>query len=97
MTQYKRGANFERAAKKKLEELGFFVVRAAGSHGVADLIAFHPEPSSSLRPMLIQCKLTGKLGPKEKERLISICKRYRLHGSMCYKEKQEIQFKDIML
>lgn len=39
-TNYKRGANAERELKKMLEADGAFVVRAAGSHGPFDVVAF---------------------------------------------------------
>lgn len=37
---YVNGVAYERKAKKFLEEQGYTVIRAAGSHGFADLIAF---------------------------------------------------------
>ena len=40
MSRYKKGADFERRVKKLLRELGFYVVRSAGSRGAFDLIAF---------------------------------------------------------
>lgn len=41
-SQYRRGADFERKVKAALEAQGaVYVVRAAGSHGPADLIAFY--------------------------------------------------------
>jgi Holliday junction resolvase len=38
MTNYSRGAHFERVCKKYLEGAGWFVVRAAQSRGLADLM-----------------------------------------------------------
>ena len=52
MTNYSKGASFERRVKKELERLGYYVIRSAGSHGYADLVAFQ----AHRRPMLIQCK-----------------------------------------
>ena len=40
MTQYERGTRLERTVHKRLTERGFYVGRMAGSHGIADLIAF---------------------------------------------------------
>jgi len=37
--RYKRGALLERRVKKLLEKDGYYVVRAAGSKGIADLVA----------------------------------------------------------
>lgn len=36
---YKKGAVFEHRIKKDLEKLDFYVLRSAGSHGIADLVA----------------------------------------------------------
>jgi len=52
MTNYSKGANFERRVKKRLEKLGYYVIRAAGSHGTFDLVAF----KAHRRPLGIQCK-----------------------------------------
>jgi len=40
MSRYSKGARLERRVKKLLENLGFFVVRSAGSRGPFDLVAF---------------------------------------------------------
>jgi len=52
--QYRRGAIFERQIADRLSEDGYFVIRAAGSHGHADLIAL-----KSGQVLLVQCKLAG--------------------------------------
>jgi len=39
MTNYRRGGTYEYIAKKQLEEQGYVVIRSAGSHGPADLVA----------------------------------------------------------
>lgn len=63
-SQYRQGAAFENRVKDRFEEAGYYVVRSAGSQGVADLVAFdlmadrithHPVP------IMIQCK-RGKNG-----------------------------------
>ena len=60
VTNYKRGADFERRAQKFLERIGYAVVRSAGSHSPADLVAMrHGEM------VCVQCKRDGKLPPKE--------------------------------
>lgn len=56
-SQYRRGADFERALKKYLESKGMFVVRSAGSKGPVDLVAFDGHDR-----YFIQCKLSGKIG-----------------------------------
>ena len=59
-TNYKRGADFERRAQKFLERIGYAVVRSAGSHSPADLVAMrHGEL------VCVQCKRDGRLDPEE--------------------------------
>jgi Holliday junction resolvase len=59
-TNYKRGADFERRAQKLLERIGYAVVRSAGSHSPADLVAMrHGEL------VCVQCKRDGRLDPEE--------------------------------
>lgn len=53
-SNYRRGANFERIVAAALERDGYVVMRAAGSHGKADLVALKPT-----QVVLVQCKLTG--------------------------------------
>ena len=57
--QYRQGAAFENRVKDRFEGVGYYVIRSAGSQGVADLAAFdlmadrithHPVP------LMIQCK-----------------------------------------
>jgi len=48
------GTRFENDVKHYLSTLGWFVVRAGGSHGPADLVALR----SDHQPWLIQCKAT---------------------------------------
>lgn len=57
MTAYKKGADFERRVKARLEEQGYTVFRSAGSHTLVDLIAFNEEG----KVLFVQCK-GGKRG-----------------------------------
>lgn len=52
-TNYQRGVLVEHKAAQELEALGYLVIRAAGSHGPADLVAIGP---AGVR--LVQCKRT---------------------------------------
>lgn len=54
---YARGASFERLVGAKLAADGYRVLRAAGSHGKADVIALKRG-----QVVLVQCKLTGPTG-----------------------------------
>lgn len=73
MSNYRRGADFERRVKERLEGQGWTVFRTAGSHSPADLIALKSERGqlfgSPLRPdvHLIQCK-SGKTAMTKRER-----------------------------
>jgi len=52
MTRYRQGYRFELRVKRDMESRGWWVIRAAGSHGPADLVCLKAgEP-----PLLIQCK-----------------------------------------
>lgn len=50
--RYIKGRKFEYRVKNYLESCGYLVFRTAGSHGIADLIAFNGDSV----PFLIQCK-----------------------------------------
>lgn len=67
---YRRGANFERRVKRKLESEGWFVIRSAGSQGPVDLVALKP-----FKVMLIQCRRSGFLSAAEREKLRSLAER----------------------
>ena len=53
----RRGDYFERRTKAALEAQGWLVTRSAGSFGVADLVALR----GGSTPLLVSCKLDGKL------------------------------------
>ena len=57
MTNYSKGANFERSICADLTQRGALCVRAAGSHGIADVIAIWPNGPA----WLIQAKTNGKM------------------------------------
>ena len=52
MTNYTKGANFERKIATMLQRKGYFVTRSAGSHSIADLTAI----KKTKKPLLVQCK-----------------------------------------
>ena len=65
MTKYTKGRALEYKVKKLLEAQGWYVVRSAGSHGAADLIAFQCKGEGSMI-LAIQCKLS-KIWKSERE------------------------------
>jgi hypothetical protein len=69
LTNYARGANFERQVKADLEGKGYLVIRAAGSHGIMDLVAFKSRWTDEGAIWFIQAKLNGKLSPAERREL----------------------------
>lgn len=54
-SNYAAGAAFERKIKKVWENLGYEVVRSAGSHGPFDLVAL-PTSKRDTKIIAIQCK-----------------------------------------
>lgn len=70
MTQYERGANFERRVKRWLEGQGYFVIRSAGSKGPVDLVAV-----SAYETVLVQCKRGGRISQPEVDALASLKRR----------------------
>lgn len=84
-TNYGRGADFERRARDDLYAKGaLLVVRAAGSHGKADLVALFPAEDLDYEidcPIvtvpnvwLVQVKKDGKIPLDEREALIEIAR-----------------------
>lgn len=65
-----RGDYFERQAQDALEAVGWYVTRSAGSFGVADLVALRDGD----KPLLVSCKLAGRIGPDERFRLLEACR-----------------------
>jgi Holliday junction resolvase len=72
---YKKGRMFEYKVKDTLEKDGYFVIRSAGSHSVADLVAIKPPNSINNKPtvMFVQC-FTGNKTKSEILNFINICK-----------------------
>lgn len=77
-TNYERGRRFEYRTRDKLKAGGAeYVMRAAGSHTVADLAAFWPlhdvgweRRKHHCEVWLVQCKRDGRLPASERESLI---------------------------
>ena len=66
-----RGDYFERRTRETLEAEGFVVIRSAGSLGCADLVAL----KAGELPLLISCKLHGKLPRSELNHLEQVARR----------------------
>lgn len=83
MTAKKKGSDFERLIKKKLQQKGYFVIRSPGSKGPFDLIAITPKNHLNdlrLFPgphiLAIQCKIKGKISETEKQKILEISQKY---------------------
>ena len=61
MTSYSKGRRLEYAARDRLIALGYYVIRSAGSKGLADLVALGPSDT-----ILVQVKKKGSEYDKEK-------------------------------
>lgn len=60
VSNYSRGADFERQVIKILILKGYAAIRAAGSHSPADIWA-----TRNGKLFFVQCKISGKLSPDE--------------------------------
>lgn len=67
-SKYHKGRYFEYKVKKLYESDGWFVIRAAGSKGVADLVAIAKDGKEV---HFIQCKKHGVLSKQEREQLVA--------------------------
>lgn len=65
MNNRQRGDYFERRCRRSLEAHGWLVVRSAGSLGIADLVALR----AGSKPLLVSCKLNGRIDPGERAAL----------------------------
>jgi Holliday junction resolvase len=68
----RRGDYFERQCKRDLEAHGWLVIRAGGSLGPADLVAI----GNGKLPLLVSCKLNGRISPQERNLLAMIGNRF---------------------
>jgi Holliday junction resolvase len=82
MTNYSRGADFERKVKADLQANGWFVIRAAGSHGPVDLTAQAPGPTIAW----IQCKRDGKMSLVDRRALQDLAKAFDATPILAYKD-----------
>lgn len=93
---YTRGRRFEYRVKKFFEDLGFYVVRSAGSKGVADLVVVKRDCSGMCcRVGLVQCKYgCGYINKEELRRLEKLCNELLVAGYVAFTdEKGHIRFR----
>lgn len=87
MSNYRRGADFERQVLKDLEKRGFVAARAAGSHTPSDIYAVQPG-----RVLFVQCKRDGVLRPLEWNAFYDYCKRAGAVPLVAYKLTRGIAY-----
>ena len=69
MSNYARGAAFERRVQSLMEQLGYCTIRSSGSHSPADIwCAKRDKPL-----LLIQCKISGYVGVHEWNEFYDFC------------------------
>jgi Holliday junction resolvase len=82
MTRYSRGADFERKVKADLQANGYFVVRAAGSHGPVDLTAQAPGPIVAW----VQCKRDGRMSIVDRRALVDLASAFNAVPVLAFKD-----------
>ena len=98
---YIAGRNFEYRVKAKLINAGYYVMRAYGSKGLADLVAIPPlsEANYSLRPLMIQCKYSCKhrlqISKEEKNKLKNAVRLYNCTVVIAYNTEEGVIMKDL--
>ena len=71
MTNYQKGAAFEREVKADLIAKGWCAVRSAGSHGEIDVLAHHKQFA-----LYVQCKKDGVLPTAERKELMRLAEKH---------------------
>ena|SRR5258708_27510120 len=69
---YRRGAAFERHVQQVLESRGWNTLRAAGSKGPFDIVAWPGNTATFTKApgvVFIQCKRNGQLLPSERDKM----------------------------
>lgn len=85
-TNYQRGANLEYKVRRQFEEAGYYVVRSAGSRGVADLVAVKQG-----QVFWIQVKKSTSTA-KEKEKLEELVEKYGGYGIWATSQYRGVQY-----
>ena len=94
-TNYERGRAFEYRVRDWCKENGAVaVIRAAGSHGPADVVAFWRHD----RPWFIQAKRDGKLPVAERELMLQILRQIdvKMYLAQPGPNGRGVQFTNIM-
>ena len=87
MTNYDRGAAFERMVVADLRKHGYIAERVAGSHSPADIHAF-----KSGQVVFVQCKRDGRLSPDEWNGFLDYCNKASAVPVMASKAQRGISY-----
>lgn len=95
---YEAGANFERRVKRHYEGLGYWCIRAAGSHGIADVVCIKSEPDVSgvfhTNIILVQCKTYE--GWNDKTALKELAISLRVNAVYAYKRGRKLVLETVV-
>lgn len=89
-SQYGKGAVFENQVKDILTLDDWLAVRAAGSHGIVDVMA-----DKYGDVWLIQCRVNGNLSREERQELIILAKKHKAVPILAYKSEEGIVFEEV--
>lgn len=78
------GDYFERQTRSDLEKRGYVVVRSGGSRGAFDLVAMRHDR----KPLLVQCKVSGRFSAADKARLLLAAQRAGATPILAQREKR---------
>lgn len=83
-----RGINRERQVRALLEAEGWFVLRAAGSFGVCDLVALREGELGDTQAMLVEVKSTRRpydhFGPASRQELLEAGEKTGAEAWLCH-------------
>lgn len=88
MGKYSTGAKLENDVKDILIYDGWEAIRAAGSHGIVDVMAVKHGVI-----WFIQCRKSGYLSPKEHDELVIKAKEHKAVPILVYKTKPHLTMK----
>lgn len=92
MGNRQRGDYLERQAKAALENRGWWVIRAAGSYGAADLVALR----AHFEPLALSCKLNGRIGPAERNALLTVADKTGLIPVICSRRNRGFVYLEML-
>lgn len=90
MSNYSRGANFERRVMKNLEARSWTVFRSAGSHSPVDLVAIRMG-----EVQLYQCQIDKHFAPGKRAAVIELARVNHFQAWLAWREGNKLYTKEI--